>query len=47
MSNENQEGEVEQNPLHDLVQHSLDQDYKKLHLDSSSFYMPILKVVAD
>ena len=27
MSNENQEGEVEQNPLHDLVQHSLDQDY--------------------
>lgn len=27
MSNEKQEGEVEQNPLHDLVQHSLDQDY--------------------
>ena len=27
MSNENQEGEVEQNSLHDLVQHSLDQDY--------------------
>ena len=27
MSNENQKGEVEQNPLHDLVQHSLDQDY--------------------
>ena len=27
MSNENQEGEVEQNPLHDLVQHSLNQDY--------------------